>query len=195
MSIVHTKSFPAPPVRLREILRYASAVQGELGIDILIDSCLSEAQDILEYKVCFCELECHVKDGVCDFGHFSLNSADLAKNLASSRSVILFGATVGVGLDRLINKYSSISPSRALIMQAIGAERIEALCDAFCKELEEERKISLRPRFSAGYGDLPLDAQKQIFDTLCPQKNIGLFLNASQSMSPSKSVTAFAGIK
>ena len=69
---------------------------------------------------------------------------------------------------------------------------IESLCD------EGEARILMgrasRPRFSPGYGDLPLDAQKMIFSILSPEKHIGLTLNASLMLSPTKSVTAFVGI-
>lgn len=51
-----------------------------------------------------------------------------------------------------------------------------------------------RPRFSPGYGDLPLSAQREIFAVLDCGKRIGLMLNDSLLMSPSKSVTAFVGI-
>lgn len=51
-----------------------------------------------------------------------------------------------------------------------------------------------RPRFSPGYGDLPINMQKDIFAALdCPRK-IGLSLNESLLMSPSKSVTAIIGV-
>ena len=96
-------------------------------------------------------------------------------------------------VDRLIAKYNRISPSKALIFQAIGAERAESLCDLFCDEMKE--KYSTNPRYSPGYGDLPLDIQRDIFAVLdCPRK-IGLTLNDSLLMSPSKSVTAIIGVK
>ncbi len=196
MSIVKTRILPAPPINEREIQRYAGAQKSDAAeLRALISDALKEAEPQLEYKVCYIELECKIEEDTCDFGVFSVRSRALAKNLSGSRSVLLFAATVGVGLDRLITKHSALSPARALILDSIGAERIEALCDAFCREYENEREVSLKPRFSAGYGDLPIETQEAIFRTLYPQKNIGLFLNASLSMSPSKSVTAFAGIK
>ncbi len=82
-------------------------------------------------------------------------------------------------------------------MQAIGAERIESLCDMFCGELAEtyaKDGMSLRPRFSPGYGDLPLEAQKSVFKALDCHRKIGLALNDSLLMSPSKSVTAIVGL-
>ena len=54
---------------------------------------------------------------------------------------------------------------------------------------------TLRPRFSAGYGDLPLEYQRRIFDLLDPPTHIGLTLNDSYLMSPSKSVTALIGVE
>ena len=80
-------------------------------------------------------------------------------------------------------------------MQALGAERIEALCDAFCDSLISEKGVLLRPRFSPGYGDLPLEVQKDIFSLLECHKRIGVSLNESLLMSPSKSVTAFVGLE
>ena len=92
-------------------------------------------------------------------------------------------------------KYSKISPSKALMFQALGAERIESLCDTFCNDMNNELGVRLKPRFSAGYGDLPLEVQKDIFRVLdCPRK-IGLTLNDSLLMSPTKSVTAIVGIE
>ena len=52
------------------------------------------------------------------------------------------------------------STAKALLFQAIGAERIESLCKEFCKEMGLAAKgkgYVVRPRFSPGYGDFPLE--------------------------------------
>ena len=98
----------------------------------------------------------------------------------------------------MIFKYSVLSPSTALLLEALGNERIEALCDVFNEDIRQLKLLrgeSLRPRFSAGYGDLPLEYQKKIFDILDPPLSIGLTLNNSYLMSPSKSVTALIGVE
>ena len=78
-------------------------------------------------------------------------------------------------------------------MQAIGTERVEALCDAFQAEIAAA-ETSIAPRFSPGYGDFPLDCQKDIFAVLdCG--SIGLTLNSNLFMTPSKSVTAVIGVR
>ena len=192
--ITQTRTYDALPIRRREILRYAGCDGADAAVTELMESCLTEAADALTPQVCWQVLDVNVRDELCDFGVFSLSSRQLARNLDGCSRVILFAATVGVGIDRLITKYSRIAPSRALMLQAIGAERIEALCDAFVTGWETENRTKLRPRFSPGYGDLPLSVQKDIISLLEAPKQIGLSLNDSLLMSPTKSVTAFAGI-
>lgn len=86
-----------------------------------------------------------------DLGFLQTDSQGLCRNLQGCDKVILFAATVGLAPDRLIAKYGRLSPTKALCMQAIGAERIESLCDAFCDELAADyaaEGYQTRPRFS-----------------------------------------------
>ena len=191
---VTVKQYSEPPVSEKEILRYAKCSIVNDETLKLLHSCIEEARKVLTYKVCFSELPVSISGDICDFGFFSVNSKDLAKNLCGCESVILFCATVGLSLDRLISKYSKLSPARALILQAFGAERIEALCDAFCAEITAAKNMKSRPRFSPGYGDITLDIQKNILSFLETHVNIAVFLNESMLMTPSKSVTAFMGL-
>lgn len=157
-------------------------------------ACIDEVCDRLTYQICYRELPLSIDGNVCNFGTFSLRSNSLAANLQGCDRVVLFAATVGVNIDRLIAKYGHIAPSKALMLQAIGAERIEALCNAFCADIARETHAGVHPRFSPGYGDLPLTVQTDIFALLDCAKHIGLTLNDSLLMSPSKSVTAFVGL-
>lgn len=194
-SVILTKNYPEPVFDKSEILRYAGCKAADDEISALLNGCIEEVKEKLVYRVCHCELSVTAADGICDFGAFKTESKNLADNLKDCQSVILFGATLGVEIDRLIMKYGSISPARALMLQALGAERIEALCDAFCNEIKGKYGAPLKPRFSPGYGDLPLETQREIFSLLDCPKRIGLSLNDSLLMSPTKSVTAFVGIK
>ena len=194
MSGIRVKIIEKPLFNEREALRYAGCGNDAGDMIELLKKSFEEADKKLVYKVCFGEFPINTDGDVCDFGSFKAYSKNLSRNLSGCSSVLIFAATVGVEIDRLIARYGRISPSKAVMLQGIGAERIEALCDAFCKEYEEENSVKLKPRFSPGYGDLPLETQKDIFAVLeCPLR-IGLSLNDSLLMSPSKSVTAFAGI-
>ena len=193
-TVVLSKTYPQPPFCQKEILRYAGCKQADAELTALLQACLQEAAQTFTYQVCYRELSVHISGDQCDFDAFCLQSRQLAANLKDCERVIVFAATVGVQIDRLIAKYSRLSPAKALLFQAIGAERIEALCNVFCQDIETQYKSKLRPRFSPGYGDLALTAQKEIFSLLDCAKRIGLSLNDSLLMSPSKSVTAFVGI-
>ncbi len=194
---IRTLTVDEPPINLKEILRYMSAKDTDETALGLVDSCLNEVRDSLEYKTCCVTLPVSIAGDSIAVPSAVIKSKNLAENLDGCDSVILFAATVGIGIDRLISRYSVLSPTKAMCFQAIGAERVESLCDALCREINNELKPQgkcLRPRFSPGYGDLPIETQKNVFALLdCPRK-IGVTLGNSLLMTPSKSVTAFAGI-
>lgn len=192
--IIRVLSLDAPRISRREIIRYAGGGRDEGDFALLLDDCLLEAMPCFTYKVCYGVFTPERKECCFDFGFANVKSRDLSVNLKECEDVVIFAATVGIGIDRLIMKYGRISPAKALIMQGIGAERIEALCDAFCRGLEE-KGLLISPRFSPGYGDLPLEFQRDIFRTLDCSRKIGLTLSDSMLMSPTKSVTALVGLK
>lgn len=193
---VCTESFPPPPVCREEILRYAGARQVTPEISALLEDALQEAANCLSYKVCWQKLPIRTNGPELELTFAKTQSERLRRHLEGCSHILLFGATVGIGLDRLIARYGKTAPARALLLQAIGAERIEALCNAFSQKIREEsvrEGWNTTSRFSPGYGDLPLELQKDIFRTLNCSR-IGLTLNDSLMMSPSKSVTAIIGI-
>jgi hypothetical protein len=195
--MVFTKGYTAPEVDRKEVLRYARA-EGDETTLALLESCIAEAKDRFSYNVCYARFGIEIHGDEIDLGFTRTSSHSLAKCLDGCHEIVLLAATVGFGIDRLIEKYSFISPSRAVIFQALGSERVEALCDAFCNDLatEEERSgNTLRPRFSPGYGDLPLELQRDIFASLGCTRAIGITLGDNLFMNPTKSVTAIIGIK
>ena len=197
METVFSLSFAEPKINEKEILRYMASLTGGEEIHSLVDECLTEVLGMLEYKVCYAVLPVEIDGNIIILPCGRIESKNLAKNLSNCGRSVVSAATIGIGIDRLISKYSRLSPSKALCLQAIGAERVEALCDDFCKKIEKEYKMNgenLKPRFSPGYGDLPLETQKMIFSLLDCPKRIGVSLGESLLMSPSKSVTAFVGI-
>ena len=119
---------------LKEISRYAGGLKDEK----LILSCLEEVSNKLVYKVCYRKFSLKTNGSTLDMDFAQVTSADLAKTLQNCDGIILFAATVGIEIDRLIFKYGKISPLKALVFQAIGAERIEWLCNQFCKDLSKD---------------------------------------------------------
>ena len=194
---VHTERLDLPPADRNEIFRYAGVKAATPKLEALLEEALTEALPLLTGRVCWMEFPIVRTQEHLDLGFTRTDSASLARSLTGCDRIVVFGATLGLALDRMIVRCGRTSPSKALMLQAIGAERIEALCDAFCEKLWQEaaaQGLYLRPRFSPGYGDLPLELQKDIFRVLDCSRRIGLTLNESFLMSPSKSVTAIAGL-
>lgn len=193
--MIYTKKYEEPIFDMHEIIRYLGYKSPEYDIVKYTSDCIIECCDILSYNVCYSEFPVKIADDVVDFSCVKVKSKSLANHLKACDKAIIFGATIGVEMDRLINKYGKISPIKGFIFQAIGAERIEALCDTFCDDIKNNYSdLNLTPRFSPGYGDLSLAFQSDIFSVLDCTKRIGLTLNNSLIMSPSKSVTAIIGL-
>lgn len=186
-------------IHQKEVLRYLGCPHTtEEKILKAVEECIEELSHSLACKACFSFFDILSRENeVLDFGAFKTSSAALASHLTGCDKIILLAATIGINADRLIHKYSRISPSKAVICQAVGAAAIEQWCDEVCLEFEHSDFASdrhLTSRFSPGYGDLPLDLQKNIFEILQAPKKIGLTLTDSQMMTPTKSVTAIVGL-
>lgn len=136
-------------------------------------------------------------DGSLVIGGIHTKSRNLAKNLRDCERCCVFAATLGMGPDHLIRRAQAARMSRALALQAASAAMIEAYCDEINEEIAREERVRgnfLRPRFSPGYGDFPLEHQREIEQMLQMDKTIGISLTATLMMMPSKSVTALVGI-
>lgn len=208
-----TKTYPKPEYDRKEILRYAGCSGSDVPKEMteLMEQCIKECEDAgaFSYKIAYRFLPVSFYEETdaegklaknMDFGPIKVTSGDLYKNLSGCTECIFLAATVGSGIDRLIGKYSRLNPAKALFLQAIGAERVESLCDTFCTDEKifpesiEYEGCSLRPRFSPGYGDLSLKIQRDFLNVLEANKRLGITLGESLLMSPSKSVTAIAGV-
>lgn len=197
MNEVYTKIFDEPEFNIKEILRYSGCKEPTEDILRLLDECINECKNQFSYRVCYAIFPVQTDEDSVSLPFAKIKSKALLKNLSGCEAAVVFAATVGIGIDRLILKYGKTSGAKAVLFQAIGAERIESLCDAFVKEQEAyfgRENLFCRPRFSPGYGDFEIDAQSDIFRVLdCPRR-IGVSLSESLLMSPSKSVTAVVGI-
>ena len=144
-------------------------------------------------KVVYLETSCKVSNDTVFFDFASVKSKDLARLLQDCSSAVIFVATIGHEFDRLLNKYSKISPASAYLLQRAGLIMIENCCDKFMEHVKSESGCELTERFSPGYGDLDLSFQNTIFNALSVEKLAGVTLTSSLLMSPSKSISAIFG--
>ncbi len=194
---VYVKKYELPTVDKDEVLRYMGVRVSDEKTEELTAFCIDECEKnaVFAPSVCYAVFDMDVSDNAVVYGGLQLKSSSLSSHFKGCEKVIVFAATVGIGIDRLIEKYSRLSASKALCFGSIGAQRIEELCDVFCEDMKNEfSHMKHTSRFSPGYGDLDISLQKDIFRLLDCPKRIGISLCDSFIMSPSKSVTALIGL-
>lgn len=145
-------------------------------------------REVADCKYDFRETSVKINKNNVIFDFCEIESSDLARNLKNCDSAFIVAVTLGLGVDRLLRQESVKSTADLLFADAVASALVEALCD----RVQELLPADTKPRFSPGYGDLPLSLQKTILDFL---KTDGITLTETNLMIPTKSVTFIAGRK
>ena len=148
--------------RVREAVRYLGFGKNEADertLELIQQSFKDLEQEAGPKSICQIFDLNHTDDGRLVIGQMEIRRKSLSRNLKGCRQVVLFGATLGAGVDRLMRRISLTDMARAVILQSCAAAMLEEYCDECQKkiaaELEEEH-LYLRPRFSPGYGDFDM---------------------------------------
>lgn len=165
----------------------------------LLQETQAQLEAVLAPKSIYKEVTLHrISESETEVGGIVFQSRKLQTHLRDADRILLFAATLGTGADRLVRRFAAADETaKAAAAQALGAAAIEGYCDEICAQIAEKEAKSgyyLRPRFSPGYGDLPLEAQRDFFRLFDITKRIGVTLTAQCMMLPTKSVTAFIGL-
>ncbi|MCM1309153.1 MAG: Vitamin B12 dependent methionine synthase activation subunit [Butyrivibrio sp.] len=183
----------------KEAARYLGYKNAEpdAAVRALMEECFAAVRREAEPKHIYRRFDLEFADGVIKAGGLCMKSRSLERNLAGCREVIFFAATLGSGPDILMNRYSRLSISKAAVLQAVAAAAAESYCNEcqnkIAAELADEG-LYVRPRFSPGYGDLPLTLQSDFLNVLGASKTVGIYLSEGGIMLPEKSVTALMGL-
>lgn len=181
-----------------EVLRYMGH-QGEpeSGLDALIDRCeeilLRDARPKYIFAV-YDILRCD--DSISLSGcRLELLGNDIKAHLEGCERAALICATLSVGADAAIRRAEVSEMALAFAMDAAASAAIEQFL-----AMADEEMLSALPgyygtwRFSPGYGDFPIEVQKDFVSALNAQKRIGLCVSESGILTPRKSVTAVMGL-
>ena len=182
-------------LNMNEILKYLGFRGQELTEEIAAqirrcsDEVLAAATPRLTYRLA--PLDNGAVLGVTFAGN------DIPRMLEPCEEVVLFGATLGPGVERLMMRYEVVNAADSVIMDACASTAIENICNNFESDMRravEAEGRYLTDRFSPGYGDLPIAEQPKFFALLDMTRRIGVSLTPTTIMVPRKSVTAIMGI-
>lgn len=164
----------------------------ENATDSLISESWREVNEFSRFRHVERVFPLTVIEGGILLGENKFLSRDLSNHLFLSDSVLLYAATLGLEIDRLISKSSHVSMAKAVVLQASATVLLEKLSDKAIDDITgKENKTT---RFSPGYGDFSLKYQGEILKMLDAKKRIGLYSTDYHILVPSKSITSFSGL-
>lgn len=134
-------------------------------------------------------------DGQIPECQFKMEGRVIAKHLRNCTKVIFMCATLSAGVDALIRKKQITGMAEAMITDSLASAVIEQVCNK-AEEiiLKDFNEYEHTWRFGLGYGDFPLEGQKQFLEIIDAPKRIGVCVNNSMMLTPTKSVTCVIGL-
>ena len=128
----------------------------------------------------------------------ALLGADIARFLEGCTHVVVLAVTLGMESEQQLARAQALSPLEGLLADGCASSMAEEAARAASEEIERRaRAAGFQPtkRFSAGYGDLPLQLQPDMLRLSGGDKLLGIHMGPSLLMTPMKSVTAVVGLK
>ena len=176
-----------------EIKRYLGVANvSDPRIDELIDKAIVMIKDTATVKYTSKIFDIITDENGVFCGNLYFKSRNLRDLFKDSDQAVLLGITLGVGVDRLIERTALENIALASVLQSTAAAFIEEEIDKIEPEITFGQPHTMR--FSAGYGDFDIAHQADILNMLQAYK-IGLATTNSMQLVPTKSVTAIIGIK
>ena len=125
-------------------------------------------------------------------------SRELSSFLKGSMEGFVVICTVGPGVVKLIDEYQhSNEMISALYADRICSDAVENLASYIATDLLnkffDHDRYKLTRRYSPGYGDLPLERQKELF-SLFKRSELDIILTNKNFMDPDKSISYIVGI-
>ncbi|RMG88077.1 MAG: hypothetical protein D6708_12080 [Candidatus Dadabacteria bacterium] len=192
---------PAEPDR-EEVLRLLGihrAPEAPAHLMARLDTIWDMATSLLHPRVWDAEVAVSSVDarGVTVGEGVRFRSPRLARALRDASAVRVFVATVGEGLERLVERWAGEGRlADAFLLDAFASAAAECLVERYHRLVGEHAAragFAVTLRFSPGYCDWPLEDQRRLF-SLFQDGNVAVTLTPSCFMQPRKSVSGVFGI-
>lgn len=182
-----------------EAFRYMGFKGGEIKENILkiTEECEQELLKAIAPRYVYRVFEIEKRDEGVLLKNTSaiFKGKDIAAHLEGCNRCVLMCVTLSSDTDGLIRRYEADSMEKAVIADSLASAAVEQACNLAEKEIQEAIGVyNYTWRFSPGYGDFPLDIQKEFLDIIDAHKRIGVNITDSLILVPRKSVTAVMGI-
>ncbi len=173
----------------REAIRYLGGAGLSLNyrMDVLMDECEKEILKKANPKFLYVEKELPCEE--------ILHGNDIKSHLDGCEKAVMMCATLGADIDKLIRISQITDMAKAVVLDSFASVAIEQVCQKVDELIVKKYPdYYLTFRFSPGYGDYPIELQKDFLRILDASRKIGLTVNDSFMLVPTKSVTAVLGL-
>lgn len=184
-----------------EVLRYLGYRGTEIppSLENILQHCMEQTLNVIRPLYIYRRFPIILGENHVEISRagLTLRGADIRRHLFGCKEAYILCATLGLAIERKIRLSFLQRPEEAVIYDACATEAIEKAADAAEAEIAglcAERGEGITWRFSPGYGDLPLETQRDLIRVMDAPRKIGLSLTDSLLMTPSKSVTAIIGV-
>jgi len=184
----------------REVLRYLEyrGAQADGAVLAYIKETEADLKTCCRPRCIYEKWPCAVDPaGTVKIENIIIESKNLAARLQGCEWVTLLAATLGSEADTLLRRYAVTDAAKAAVAQAVCAAWLEDVCDRLEYQIAEGEAaggLTVKPRFSPGYGDFHIRHQKDILCLLERKQRTGITLTDGFMMAPVKSVTALIGL-
>ena len=134
----------------------------------------------------------------------------IKKHLAECNSMVVMAVTLGAAVDRLIRTAQIRDMAEAVLLDSGASILAEQCADVLEESIHAENgdfttgnceapgigkaeSTYYTGRYSPGYGDFPIEMQRQMINAVDGPRTIGLTVNESSILIPRKSITAIIG--
>ena len=190
-------------VEKSEVLRYLGHNGQEIdgGLNSKINQCIKETKNKIDtkyvYQIYDIKKDLNLNTVQFENTNLILKSKDISELLRDCDKCVLMCATLGFNIEKNIRRYSYNNLTKGIIIDACATTSIEEVCDlvqdSILDKVAKEEK-SLTMRYSPGYGDLDISANRDILNVLDAHRKIGVTVTNTGIMIPRKSVVALIGI-
>lgn len=188
-------------IRLDEISKSEAArymgVRGEIDsrTAYLLEKYEPAVRAALRPAYVYREAEISRNNGEIQILGINMTGESIKNHLKGCQRAVIFAATVSAAADTLIRQTSVSDAAGALAVDCLCSSAVEQVCGKVEDEIFSDINAVYRTwRFSPGYGDLPIQLQREFLAALNAQRRIGLTVTESCMLLPAKSVTAVIGI-
>lgn len=202
----------------KEALRYMGYGNNEADEKVLaiLDECEQEIIKCAKPRYVYRKFDIEFKDNsgdadACDFldnqnvcshnpiricgANIELPGNSIKRHLKGCKSVVFMAVTISEDIDRILRIAKVNDMVKAVVMDSLASVAVEQACDKTEQIIKEDFPGLYQTfRFGVGYGDLPIELQKDFLNVLNAQKLIGLNVTQSCVLVPTKSVTAIIGL-